>query len=132
MNQSQKSRANSSESPLLSNSGRYTPMEKLVLGLIKEHQPCTLRQIVAGGVKPKTASNILSRIKFIKRAPEMVARGEARRLLYWLDKEYEPVHQMALFKAKRTADLKERNTITQDPMLAAFFGMKITQCRAHF
>ena len=110
---------------------RFTPMERRVLEFIKIHQPCTLKDITDSGIKQKTASNILARIKFIKRASDKVTPGESRRLVYWLDKDRAPL-RLAEDEARRAAIIKGRNTITQDPVIVAFFGMPISQCRANF
>lgn len=110
---------------------RFTPMERKVLEFIKIHQPCTLKDITDSGIKQKTASNILARIKFIKRTSDKVTPGESRRLVYWLDKERAPL-RLTEDAARRAAIIKERNTITQDPVIVAFFGMPISQCRANF
>lgn len=118
--------------PTIISLNKYTPMERQVLSFIKDNQPCTLRSIVDSGMRQKTVSNILSRIKFIKRAHTKSTCDEPNRFVYWLDSECAPQSKTNLSPADKEMENARRNSITQDPLIVALFQMKVDHCRLRF
>lgn len=107
-----------------------TKTQREVIDIVRLKQPCKLKDVIESGVNPKTASNILSKIRNIKRAPD--PNSHARCFIYWIDDEFEPKAALKAAELKKSKELPIQKTVKQHPLVVALYGLKRDQCTLNY